>query len=114
MSENRPTKRILVQPAPKTQPTLVSKADASRIMDDLLSIIETEVIKYKHITSNGKSLDLKQARVLQGYAKCLSDLLKEQREREDDQKWDDLSDDEILALVDSMREKKQLPGSSNE
>jgi hypothetical protein len=114
MSENRPTKRILVQSAPKSQPTLAVKADAERIMDDLLSIIETEVIKYKHITSTGKSLDLKEARVLQGYAKCLSELLKEQRERQDDQKWGDMTTEEIVALVGKVQSNMLPEGDQND
>ena len=107
-NQRPPQRRILV---PQKQPRAVQSQisllpDAPTLIDDALTVIATEIVKFKKKTSEGKSLDLSEARVLQGYIKSLVELCKEQREREEAMDLASKSDAEIVALVEKLRKQK--------
>jgi hypothetical protein len=110
-----PTRRIIVpQKAPQAKASALSIVpDAATLLDDALSVVATEVIKFKRKSMDPmKALDLSEARVLQGYIKSLVELCKEQREREEAMDLANKSDEEIVALVEklrAMRKAGELP-----
>jgi hypothetical protein len=93
----------------KVDPVDVIKVPAvENMLDDALTVIALELAKYKRNVHVGRSLDLKEARVLQGYVKALVELSKENRERAKDEDGSELSD------VELMKEMiKSLPDSSD-
>lgn len=87
---------------PQKQATF--QPDVNAILDDALSVVVYEIIKLKNKSQkNLSSLDLSESRVLQGYIKCLTELSKEMREREDMRDVSNMSDEELLGLVEKMR-----------
>ena len=106
MSENN--KKFII---PRKNPEPVSiHTDVNTTLDDALSVITTEIIKFKSKVNKGLSLNLQEARVLQGYIKSLVDLSKESRERNDSMDLASMSDTEITKLVEAMLKK----GKENE
>lgn len=84
-----------------------TKAVASRIetvpqlgtmIHDALSVIQTEILKFKNKVNKGHSLDLSEARVFQGYLKSLTDAAREMRERDtaEDEVQSNLTDEQLL------------------
>lgn len=114
MSQDSSSFRRVRLPAPRQQ-ALQSQVslvpDAPTLIDDALSVIATEIVKFKAKVGTGKSLDLGEARVLQGYIRSLVELCREQREREDSMDLASKTDAEIVALVEKLRSQKteELP-----
>jgi hypothetical protein len=108
---SRPQRRIIVpEKVEKVQPSSISIIpDAPTLIQDALSVIATEIVKYKAKVSGGKSLDLNEGRLLNNYIKSLCELSRESREREADMDWASMSDTDILALVEKLRNR----GSQN-
>ena len=101
MAEDSKPKRILVpQKRPQIEPSQVriGAPDASTLIDDALEIIALEITKYRQRVNSGKTLDLKEARVLQGYIRSLTELSKEERERDEDDDFSKMQDEQILEL----------------
>ena len=71
---------------------------------DALHVVQLEITKFKTKVSQGRSLDSREAKTLQGYIKSLVDLSKEDRERVKEQDLSALSTEELLALLG-----KQVP-----
>jgi hypothetical protein len=82
---------------------VMDQPDVQTLVRDALSIVADEVMRFKKKSNSGKNLDLSESRVLQGYIKCLVELSKESRERADSQDLANLSNDELLKLVDQLR-----------
>lgn len=108
--------RRLLPPQPKTILTATPAGrhvtlsnDVNGLLDDALSVIAMEIIKYKAKTNKGQSLDLSEARVLQGYIKSLVELSKESRERDDASDYANMSDSELFELVEKIK-KARLEG----
>lgn len=80
------------------------------IMSDALQTLQTEVVKLKSKVQQGRSLDVKEAKVLQGYIKSLVELSREDRERTKETDLSELSTEELLRLVGNKL-PKQLTGT---
>lgn len=111
MSEQeRAPKRIIPMNAPQHRihdANIVVTPSISTLLEDALSVISSEILRFKHKSGQGKALDLAESRVLQGYIKSLTELAKESREREDDMDLANATDEELLKLVEQMKSKKE-------
>lgn len=106
--ESRVPKRII----PKLDPrNVVVLANADALIDDALAVIEKEILKFKNKVNVGKSLDLAEARVLQGYIKSLVELSKESRERAKDEELGKMSEEQLLTELQTLLNNKQLPAT---
>lgn len=72
------------------------------LMNDALSIIASELHKYRHKTSGTSVLDLKEARALQGYMETLVKLSKENREQARADDLANLTDEELAQLASQV------------
>lgn len=107
MSET-PRRTLVLQPKAE----LVMKPshlNSETLLQDALSILASEITILKKQSNAGKGLDLAQARVLTGYIKSLTDILKEQRERDSDMDLASMTDSELLQLVETLRKNKEQP-----
>jgi hypothetical protein len=109
-SSNRPVvKKRLAIASPVLAPSV------QNLLDDALSVVSYEIIRLKqkvlHNPTTG--LDLKESRILQGYVKSLVELSREERERASDADLANMSDDELLSLVENLKRRRQL-GAKNE
>lgn len=87
------SKKIVEQSNPLLWPSVDS------MMSDALQVIQLEITKYKTKVAQGRSLDSREAKTLQGYIKSLVELSREDRERLKDQDLSALSTEELLALL---------------
>ena len=69
------------------------------LVHDAKSIIAAELARYRLQVSNGKQLDLKEARVVQGYLETLIKLSREEREAARQEDLSNLSNEELLELA---------------
>lgn len=81
----------------QSNPLLWPSVDS--MMADALSVIQLEITKYKTKVAQGRSLDSREAKTLQGYIKSLVELSREDRERLKEQDLSALSTEELLALL---------------
>lgn len=86
---------------------LVVRPSVPHLIDDALSIISTEILQFKNIVNRGKSLDLKQAKVLQGYIRALVELSEEARKRDDETDLSNMSDEDLIKMVETLKAKRQ-------
>ena len=78
-----------------------------RLVSDGLSIIGSELARYRRKTSKGITLDLKEARVVTSYIEALTKMSKEAREAAKPSLLGEMTDEELLKLVqDSVSENK--------
>lgn len=91
----------------QTNPILWPSVDS--IMADALGVVQTEIIKFKTKVAQGRSLDSKEAKTLQGYIKSLVELSREDRERLKEEDLSKLSTEELLQLL-SNKVPSQLNG----
>lgn len=114
-NDNAPKKRYIVEARVETAPELRT------LLTDALSVYQTEIIKFKNKVNSGRSLDLSEARVLQGYVKSLVDAAREIREREENEAPEEkMSDEQLLestklglAALEARIAAKKLMGGSN-
>lgn len=92
-------------------PLLWPSVDA--MMADALQVIQLEITKFKTKVAQGRSLDSREAKTLQGYIKSLVDLSKEDRERLKEQDLSNLSTEELLALL-GKQAVPQLQGKKSD
>lgn len=105
MSEKRTNKRITVpqKRAQVSESNTILMPSARNLLDDALSIIGNDLVRYKFKTNKGHTLDLAEARVIQGHIKALVELSKEDRERSRSEDLNDLSNEQILEyMLDSL------------
>lgn len=76
---------------------------------DALHTVQMEITKYKTKVAQGRSLDVREAKTLQGYIKSLVDLDRADRERTKDADLSQLTTEELLALIGN-KAPKQLAG----
>lgn len=88
----------------------VLSQSAQDMLDDAMSIISYEMVRLKQKVMKDpmKGLDGKDAKILQGYIKSLVDLLREERERTDSADYANMSDEELLALFENLKKKKEI------
>ena len=80
-----------------------------RLLEDALSIIGCELAQYKSKSRRGITLDLKEARIVQGYVDSLTKAQKESREQARAHDLSDLSNEELLQLATQLASSKKLP-----
>lgn len=85
-----------------SQVTVVDEPDAPTLMRDALGVVADEILRFKK-NSSKRALSLAESRVLQGYIKCLVDMQRESREKDESMDLANLSNDEILKLVEKMK-----------
>jgi hypothetical protein len=109
MSETpRPPGRTLIV-QPKKAELVLGPHDMSveTIFSDALSILANEITILRKQSNAGKGLDLAQARVLTGYIKSLTDIRKELREADSERDLANMTDSELLQLVEQLRKNKE-------
>lgn len=106
MTEKKDTKRRLIRPQSTEIIQVTPTADS--LMNDALSIIGSELSKYKSKSVRGVHLDPKEARIVQGYIDALAKLKKEEREAARQHDLSNLSDEELLQLATSLAQPKVL------
>jgi len=107
MTEKKDTKRRLIKPQKTEVVQVVPGVDA--LMNDALSIISSELSKYKSKSVRGITLDLKEARVVQGYIESLAKLKKEEREAARQHDLSNLTDEELAQLAGEVLGKHVKP-----
>lgn len=91
---------------------LVVLPGVEHLLIDALSIIETELVRFKYTVNTGKSLNTAEAKTLQGYIRSLVDLSREGRERAKQEDPSKLSNEELVALMQQLVAPKKAEGSS--
>jgi hypothetical protein len=104
MDDTKKPQRRLVLPEKKTKVALQlngGPADISveSIMQDALQIASIEMAKYRTKVGRGNTLDLKESRIIQGWIKSMTDLMKEHREQERASDLSKLSTEELALLA---------------
>ena len=99
---SKPKRRIIV-PTPETHEVSVELVnETQRLLDDAKHIIGAELARYRSKTSKGVSLDLKEARVVQGYLDALTKLQREEREQSRAEDFSNMSNEDLLALAEEL------------
>jgi hypothetical protein len=117
LAGKKPIKRYIRPESISGTPTLVQPS-VQGLLDDALSVIGSEIVRLKLKAtavndSKPQGLNASEARMIQGYVKSLVELSRESRERTDDMDLANMSDEELLALVESIQEKKAIKGRSS-
>lgn len=94
----------------KSNPILWPSVDA--MIADALSVVQTEIAKYKSKVAQGRSLDSREAKTMQGYIKSLVELSREDRERSTAEDLSNLSTEELAALI-GAKIPTSLPGKND-
>lgn len=94
--------RKVIVPKPKQQNDITVIPSIENLMNDALSIIGAELIQYRSKVKRGVTLDLKEARAVQGYLDTMVKLSKEAREAARAQDLSELSDEELLQLATQL------------
>jgi Zn-dependent oligopeptidase len=90
----RPTRRIV------PSGIKVSKApQLNTLINDALSIIGSQLSQYRMKADKGLTLDLKEARAIQGYMDSLVKMSKEAREAQKPEHLEHLSDAELMEIA---------------
>lgn len=102
------------KPDPRTQRKLVPiergevmvLANTDTLIEDAKRVIEVELVKFRNKVNSGRSLELKEGSLLNGYIKSLVELAKveELRSRGTDRDLSKLSDEELIKLIRGQNE----------
>ena len=95
--------RRLIMPDKSRQvkdPILVPALET--LVTDAVSIIGSELARYRLKTSRGVSLDVKEARVVRDYVEALCKLTKEAREQARAEDLSNLTNEELLQLASRL------------
>lgn len=103
------SRSITSRTAPPSE--LVVLPGVEHLLLDALSIIETELVRFKYTVNTGKSLNTAEAKTLQGYIRSLVDLSREGRERAKQEDPSKLSNEELVALMQQLVAPKKAEGS---
>lgn len=98
MTEKK-SKRIVLPPKRGEVSEVTVVPTLTSLMDDGLSIIGSELARYRAKSSRGVTLDLKEARIVAQYLKAIVDLSKEDRERARAEDLANLTDEELRQLA---------------
>lgn len=113
--ETRPKRRIIENKSPQVREVpVLAVPSVQSLLDDALGVVGSEIVRLKFKTmkaagdkSAPPGLNATEARMLQGYIRSLVELSKEAREREDEMDLANMTDDELIELVDNLRQKKE-------
>lgn len=81
------------------KPSMLVMPNIDGMISDALSILQTEILRMKTKSMQGRPLDPLEAKLLQGYIRSLSELAKEDRERAKDVDLTALTTEELVALL---------------
>lgn len=101
----RKTRRVVVPEKDKRKDMLdqaVIIPPVEALVTDAMSIIGAELAQYRAKVSRGVTLDLKEARAVQGYVDTLVRLSKESREAARAHDLSSLSNEELLQLATQL------------
>ena len=91
---------------PKTQvPKDLDTASNSYLesmIENAMDIVDSELIRYKNKASSGVFLDIKEARIVQGYMESLIKLSREMRESVKNSDFAEMSDGELARLASDV------------
>ena len=110
------TKKRIIVPK-RDEPKISVVNDTENLLNDAKMIIAAELARYRGKAMKGVSLDLKEARVVQGYLDSLTKLQKEEREHARSQDLSNLSDEELVQLAQQLlgsQKPKLIEGSEDE
>ena len=102
MTENTKKRKIIIPTKSMSQATLTTSTvipSTDILLHDAKSILACELSKYRTKTSKGVTLDLKEARIVQGYLETLIKIQKEEREAARQEDLSNLTDAELLELA---------------
>lgn len=105
MSESQIPKRTIVRT--EVAIPVVSESNMDPIINSALETIAIELDRYHKKATKDKSLDLKEARVVQGYLRTLVEL-KRQKQQQDPTDFTKLKDDEILKIMGALAKSRGL------
>lgn len=114
MSDNPKKRKIIIEGKTKAVPKALN---LETLVNDALSIIGNELSVYRSKTSKGLTLDLKEARAVQGYMDSLVKMSRESREASEQQRQqllEHLSDEELLKIAqEQLKEQEDEPTEGN-
>ncbi len=106
------SRRRIIVPSHKPQDNVTVVPQLDALMNDALSIIGAELAQYRSKTKRGVTLDLKEARAVQGYLDTMVKLSKEHREAARAADLADLTDEELLQLATQLAKSNGTPRNS--
>lgn len=86
---------------------IVALPSVERLISDALSVISSDIVRFKKKVSADRSLELGEARVLQGHIRALVELSREAREREKTKDLSNMSDEELLEAIKIITANKE-------
>ncbi len=101
--ETKQRKRIIVHKKhePKIATTDIIPA-TDILLHDARCIVAAELAQYRQKVSRGITLDLREARVVQGYLETLIRLQKEERDQARSEDLSNLNDEELMELASKV------------
>lgn len=97
---DKPKRRIVV---PNAKPSQIVTSNiipaAELLLHDSKCILAAELANYRAKVSKGITLDLREARIVQGYVDVLLKMCKDEREASRAEDLSNLSDEELLDLA---------------
>jgi len=99
-SKTRSVRKLLIPSESESNHKQVAKPPSLEVLvSDALLIVANELSKYRNKTDKGITLDLKEARIVQGYMKSLIEISREARESNDSKHLEHLSDEELVKIA---------------
>lgn len=108
LKPKRPAKRTIVTVKDKLGAANTLSNSTDLLLDDAKLIIAAELARYRDKALRGVSLDLKEARVVQGYLSELTKLQREEREEARAADLSNLTDEEMMQLATQILGKKLI------
>lgn len=88
-------------------------ASVDAMINDALDTLKDEITRLRTKVKRGAQLNATEAKLLQGYIKCLVDLSKEDRERAKDADLSSMSTEDLLAAY-AAKTRPLLKGGKDE
>ena len=101
-STDEPRKPVRKRIIPKQPDSVDVIPSLGSLMDDALSIVGSELARYKEKSKRGITLDLKEARVIANYIDVLTKCSREAREQARADDLSDLSNEELMQLATQL------------
>lgn len=79
------------------------------LINDAVSLIEVELIKFRKKVNSGKSLDAAEGRLVVNYIKGLVELSRESRERAKAEDLSKLTNEELMDLAKQVLSRSPIP-----
>ena len=108
LKPKRAAKRTIVTVKDKLGAASALSNSTDLLLNDAKLIIAAELARYRKKVTHGASLDLKEARVVQGYLAELTKLQREEREEARAADLSNLTDEEMMQLASQIFGKKLI------